>query len=120
MIKFIKKFNEKLIFLYTIIVSIIILNTNVAFATDLINNPITEGAKKMLQDGLKLVMILATLATPFFIALFQFKKKASDDEMEGKQYDKKTKAVIFCYIIIMSASVIVSIVASYFNISASA
>lgn len=120
MIKFIKKINSKILFLYTMIFSIVTLNVNTIFATDLMNNPITEGAKQMLQDGSKVVMLLATVATPFFIALYQFKKKASDDEMEGKQYDKKTKAVIFCYIIIMSASVIVGIVAHYFKIGGTA
>lgn len=120
MTKFIKKINDKVVFLYTIIFSIITLNINTVFATDLMNNPITQGAKQMLQDASKVVMLLATVATPFFIALYQFKKKASDDEMEGKQYDKKTKAVILCYILIMSAGVIVNVVAYYFKIGGTA
>ena len=40
--------------------------------------------------------------------------------MEGKQYDKKTKAVILCYIAIMSASIIVKVVSHYFKIGGTA
>lgn len=116
--KIINKIDEKLIFLYSFIITIVASNTNLVFgATDLINNPVTNGFKELLKDGLKVIMLIATVALPFFIALYQFKKKASDDEMEGKQYDKKTKAVIICYIIIMSASLIVAILAHYFKIS---
>ncbi|MDE6182221.1 MAG: hypothetical protein K2F59_03350, partial [Eubacteriales bacterium] len=94
---------------------LILLSGNSVFANTLINNPITNGAKKMLQDASTVLMTLATLAAPVCIGFFQFKKKFSDDEMEGKQYDKKTKAVIVAYIIIMSASVIISIVSNYFK-----
>lgn len=114
--KIVNKINDKILFLYTLIFSIVSLNINTVLATDLMNNPITEGLKQLLQDGSKVIMLIATVATPFFIALYQFKKKASDDEMEGKQYDKKTKNVIICYIFIMSASVIVSIISHYFKI----
>ena len=40
--------------------------------------------------------------------------------MEGKQYDKKTKAVILCYIAIISASIIVKVVSHYFKIGGTA
>lgn len=112
-------FIEKKFYIYGFIFFFALINSNIAFANDLLNNPITEGLKKMLQDGLKLLMILSTLAAPVFIAFYQFKKKISDDEMEGKQYDKKTKAVIVCYVLIMTASIIISIVSGYFKISAS-
>lgn len=120
MTKFIKKINDKVVSFYALVVSMIVMKTNLVFATDLMKNPITQGAKQMLQDASKVVMLLATVATPFFIALYQFKKKASDDEMEGKQYDKKTKAVILCYILIMSAGVIVNVVTHYFKIGGTA
>lgn len=120
MTKFIKKINDKVVFLYAMVFSIITLNINTVFATDLMNNPITQGFKQMLTDALNVLMGLASVAATFFIVLYQFKKKISDDEMEGKQYDKKTKGVILCYIIIMSASIIVKIVAHYFKINGTA
>lgn len=120
MTKFIKKINDKVVSFYTLVVSMIVIKTNLVFATDLMNNPITQGFKQMFQDALNVLMLLATVATPFFIGLYQFKKKASDDEMEGKQYDKKTKAVILCYIAIMSAGVIVKVIAHYFKLGGTA
>ena len=113
--KFIKNINEKAVLMNYFILSFILLNVNSVFANDLMNNPITQGAQKMLQDGLNLIMLLSTGALAFLIAFYQFKKKFSDDEMEEKQCNKKTKAVIFAYVIIMSARLFVTIINHYFK-----
>ena len=113
--KFIKNINEKAVLMNCFILSFILLNVNSVFANDLMNNPITQGAQKMLQDALNVIMGLSTLALPFLIAFYQFKKKFSDDEMEEKQYNKKTKAVIFAYVIIMSSSLFATVINYYFK-----
>ncbi len=121
--KMLKKINKLYIknkfLMYNLIFVFTMFTTNNIFANDLMNNPITEGAKKMLQDASNLLMILASLAAPVCIGFFQFKKKFSDDEMEAKQYDKKTKAVIVSYVVIMTAGVIISVVSNYFKAGAS-
>lgn len=111
-----KVFIENKLYIYSFMFILVLLSGNSVFANSLTNNPITNGLKKMFQDASTVIMGLATLAAPVCIGFFQFKKKFSDDEMEGKQYDKKTKAVIIAYVIIMSASVIISVVSSYFNV----
>lgn len=112
----IKKINNKCILFYCLIFSLFV-KVDIVFGMDLLNNPITTGLKKLGKDALNLLMILATIACPVLIGFYQFRKKMSDDEMDCKHYDKKTKAIIFCYIVIMSVSVILSIIGNYFGIS---
>lgn len=117
----IKKVNDKVILFYSFLIIITMLNTNVVFAApDLLNNPITKGVQKLLEDGVNLLMIIATGALPFLIGFYALKKKFCDDEMEGKQYIKKIKVVIACYIGIMGVSIIVSLINSYFKLGGTA
>ncbi len=115
--KFIKNINEKTILTYTFILSFVLLKTNLAFATDLMNNPIVEGIKKMTQDGLNLLMGLSTGIAGLMIAIQLIKKHYTGDEMESKQCNKRMIVILVSWIGLMSVSIILKIIGGYFNVN---
>ena len=115
--KFIKNINKKAVLINCLILSFILLNVNSVFAEDLINNPITEGLKKMSQDGLNALMGLSTIVAVVMIAIQLMKKHYTGDEMESKQCNKRMIVIIVSWIALMSVSGILKIIGGYFNIS---
>lgn len=116
LIKKTKNFNKKCRLIYFVILSLLI-QVDVIFADTLLDNQITNGIKSLASDASKLIMVLATIIAPTMVGFFQLRKKWCEDEMEAKQFDKKSKAIIVTYIVIMCLATIFSIISDYFNIS---
>ena len=112
---FIKKFNEKTILIYTFIFTFFVLNTRKVFATDLASSPFIKGTLKLISDATLVLIGVSTGVAVLMIIILQLKKNVSDDEMEAKQYDKKTKAVIVSYIIILCAASIIALASYYYG-----
>lgn len=113
---FIKKFNEKTILIYTFIFTFFVFNTRKVFATDLASSPLVKGTLKLISDATVTLMGISTAVAVLMIIIFQIKKKVSDDEMEAKQYNKKTIAVIVSYIIILCATSIAGLISHYYGV----
>ncbi|WP_317367382.1 hypothetical protein [uncultured Tyzzerella sp.] len=111
-----KNFSKKAILFYSFLVSILFINTNFVFADDLINNNITKGFQKMLQDGLNLLMLLSSGVALVTVGIQLFKKHYTGDEMESKQCNKKILTIIIAWIALMSISVVFKIIGNYFGV----
>lgn len=110
-----KKIDEKIVLIYSVVLITLFMNTDFVFADDLLNNPITEGVKKMIKDGTTLIMGTTGLATIMLI-IQQVKRHYTGDEMEAKQCNKKSLVILISWIIVMTASIIFKIVGGYFGI----
>lgn len=116
--KLIKKFNKKCTLVYALILSLF-MNIDTVFASSLTNNNITNGLKNLTKDATNVLMGLASGIAVLMVVYYLIKKKFCEDEMESKQYNKKIIGVLICYILIMSAGVIMQIITYYFKISSS-
>lgn len=110
---YLRKIKEKVKNLIIIVASFF--SVERVYADDLMNNKITTGLIKLLKDASTWIISIATVGIIVVISWNQFRKKWAEDEMEAKQFDKKTKASLIAYIIVICASTIVAVLSSYFK-----
>ena len=109
MMKMLKKFD----LMVTVAIMMVITNVTV-FAEGLSDSVFATGTKQLLNDGTKLMLILAPITGGLAIAFFAIRKMLCTDEMDHKKWDKLIKVTLIAVVIAETASVIISVVTSYY------
>ena len=109
MMKILKKFDLTV----TVMIAMLMLNVT-ASAEDINSSVFATGTKKLLNDGTKLMLVLAPIAGGLAIAFFAIRKMLCTDEMDHKKWDKLIKVTIVAVIIAETASAAISVITSYY------
>lgn len=96
------------------LLTIMFFNANVAMATKLENSRAITGTKELLQDGSKVLLILAPLSGACFIGYYYMRRQGAD-ETDDKKWTNKIKIAIGATVGVVLASGMLNVLISYYK-----
>lgn len=83
-------------------------------AADIQSSKLATGTEKLVKDATTWLLVIAPLIT-VVVVIYYFIRKSMADEMDHKKWDSRITTAIICCIGVVSASLIINVLISYYQ-----